>query len=159
MTNVSRPARWIGLALLSTALGAACASECTLIACSPHVAIELSPELELSEGDKLEVTLHNETKVDCTARDSAFKCSDARVSWIFRGEETSSAEGTTQNAGGKPIGISVQGKPSTVVVRLFADGELTGEAEVKPKFQSTEINGPGCGECEIATATATLARP
>lgn len=150
-----RPMLWIGLALFSTGVGAACASECTLVACNPHAAIELSPELDLSENDKLEVTLDDKAKIDCTAKE----CSDSRVTWIYRGESSTAGGGATQSAGGNPVGISVQGKPKSIVVRLYTGAELAGETEVKPKYLESEINGPGCGVCDIATSKATLALP
>jgi hypothetical protein len=146
----------IGLVLLSASLAVACASECTLIACSPHAEVELKPPLDLAEGDKIEVTLDDKTKVECMAMGS---CSDSRVQWLYRGKETSSGGGTTQNAGGQLVGVSVQGKLGNIAVRLYGDGEIRGEAEVTPKYRGIEINGPGCGECDMASETVTLSQP
>jgi hypothetical protein len=153
-----QPALCLGLALFSSSV-VACASECTLIACSPHAEIEFKLPIDLSDGDKLVVTLDQETKVDCTASESTFKCSDARVTWLFRGKETTTGSGTTQNAGGDPVGISVQGTPKTVALQLFKDGTAAGGTETKPKYLDSEINGPGCGTCDIATESVTLAQP
>jgi hypothetical protein len=34
-----------------------------------------------------------------------------------------------------------------------------GGTETKPKYLDSEINGPGCGTCDIATERVTLAQP
>jgi hypothetical protein len=120
-------------------------SSCTDIGCIPNVTINLEHPLTESGQYQVDFVADDKTMI-CRVKvpsSTSPDCTDDRV-YVY------------QERGKGILWLSVDGKLKEVSVTITRDDAPVTDQSFSPKYEDTELNGPGCGTCPAAAETLTI---
>jgi hypothetical protein len=140
----------------AAALAAGCSGdeECTLVGCNDGLSVTAIASEGLRDGSYEVQLMLDDEAVTCVhpqlvaAPQQSGTCTAAAV----RSSLVSYNGGAPGTAGANALVIDITGTPSQVVLRVLHDGQLVGEANYEPSYQTIMPNGPECGPtCNTAS--------
>lgn len=134
----------------------ACGHDCDDMGCIEGVTLELATPLT-AEGEYTFTVTTESTTTTCVAhiplrRDGTEPPCDQLS--IHRRQITTHGDGAVHGVAGDEIeAMGLSGHHDALSVTISHEGTVVLEANVTPEYRGVEINGPGCGECPMATHT------
>lgn len=134
-------------ALAALAAGCSGDKECTLVGCNDGFSVTALASEGLRDGSYEVQLMLDDEAVTCAhpqlvaAPQQSGTCTAASV----RSSVVIHNGGAPGTEGANALAISITGTPSQVVLRVLHDGQLIGEANYEPSYQTIMPNGPECG--------------